>query len=234
MSHLLHRRHHLAWALVLVVVLVLGSIYHYSVTARLEKRIAALENATPPVSTPSPEKTPTTQPEAPVASADDNYTNTNFGYSLTYPASLQLKVYNPENASIGLISGSGDTETVDGKVALRAISAANAAEKKMGMDDFIFQKVKLLCDADGGGVSVSCPKKLSSKPLALTSGLSAYTLTLQKEEKAIGPEAFNTKSEAVFFVVDLSTANQRAILVIHPIGDGTVEQSRAVALTVKR
>lgn len=230
-----HRRHHLAWALVLVVVIVLGAVYHYSVTARLEERITALESAQPAPSVPSAgNNAATPQPETPAMPAESSYTNSNFGYSLSYPANLQLKAYNPENATIGLISGSGDTETVDGKTGIRAVSSSGGAEKKMKLEDFIFQKVKLLCDADGAGVSVSCPKKLSLVPLTLDSQLPAYTLTLQKEEKATGPEAFNTKSEAVFFVVDLSTANQRAILIIYPVGDGSVEQSRAVTLTVKR
>lgn len=224
----------MAWALILIIVVILGGVYHYAVVAELEKRITLLETNTPaqsPAASPVPATAPVAQP---AAAASATYTNSNYGYSLEYPAALQLKAYNPENATIGLISGSGDTETVDGKTALRAVSADNAAEKKMKFDDFVFQKVKLLCDADGGGVSVSCPKKLSLKPLELASKLDGYALTLQKEEKSIGPEAFDTKSDAVFFVIDLSTANQRSILVVYPVGDGSVAAAQAVAASVRR
>lgn len=225
----------MAWALVLIIVIILGSVYHYSIVAELEKRITTIElNKAPQAAQTPPATQPTPAPEQAPSDQTVTYANTNYGYSLGYPANLQLKAYNPENATIGLISGSGDTETVDGKTAVRIISADNAAEKKSKLEDFIFQKVKLLCDADGGGVSVSCPKKLSLKPLALASGLNGYTLTLQKEEKSIGPEAFDTKGEAVFFVIDLSTANQRSILAVYPVGDGSVAQAQSVALTVKR
>lgn len=229
-----HHRHHATWALVLIIVVVLGSIYHFSVVSKLEKRISDLESVKQSAASAQPAGQPSNNETAAPAPELNTYENTSFGYSLLYPKNLDLKEYNARYATIGHVSGSGDSEVVDGKTGLTAFLADNAADKKLKLDDYIFQRVKSLCDADGAGISTSCPKRLSQKPLKLESELPAYILTLEKEEKAMGPEAFNNKSDAVFFVVDLSTSAKRALLVIYPVGDGTVEAARTIAESVKR
>lgn len=234
---LFHRSHKrkmlLSIIIIIFVILIIGGLWnwHLGKVHKLEDRIKELEKKPLDVSTPN---IPDEHQPVPVSEQTKSYTNTTFNYTLDYPDNLQIKNYNNANATIGIINNSGSDEYIGGKVNMAVITAKTNADNKMTLEKFIFNNTKLLCDADGGGVSVSCPRQKDNKALALTSGLPAYTLTLEREEKTIGPEASTSKSEAVFFVVNLGTDQKKSILILYPVGDGTIELAKQVAQSVRQ
>ncbi len=235
--HPFHRQHPARpWAittLILLILLVLGAVRHIQVVNKFHQEIKTLK-ANPSAAAPA---TPVTQTPPATDEPDPEttaYANTRYNYQLAYPKNYQIKEYQPDRATIGLITGGGEDELVNGKVELAVMTPNTGAEAKLKLKDFMFNRIKLLCDADGGGVSVTCPSQKNLKSLTIASGLPAYALTLAKEERTFGPEASVIKDEAVFFVVDLSANNKRTILVIHAVGDGTAAQAEAVMKSVKQ
>ncbi len=232
--HRSHKQKTLFITIIIVfIVLIVGALlnWHFSKVKKLEDKIRELEKK--PLDISSLEIPEQHQPIS-INGETKSYSNSAYNYSLEYPANLEIKNYNDTNSTIGIIGKSGAEEFINGKVNLIVTSSTTAAEKNMALEKFIFNSTKLLCDADGGGVSVSCPKQKNIQPLQTTSGISAYTLTLTREEKTLGPEASTMTTEAVFFVVDLSTEKNRSILIIYPVGDGTIELAKKITESVKR
>lgn len=230
--HLHHSHTKKIIGLVLLLVVIGGGWYWYAHKVNdLEKRLNELQQA--PLSS-QPAGLPEQHQPLPSEQHTTLYNNATYHYQVAYPDNFQLKEYNKENAVIGTIDTVNGEENVNGKVNLTVITAKTAAEKKAKLEDFLFDRVKLLCDADGGGVSVRCPKKISLTSLAIPSGLPAYTLTLQREEHTVGPEASVLTDESVFLAVDISSGEQKTILVIYPVGDGTDELAKAIAQSTSR
>ncbi len=228
-----HRSRMLTLGIIIIIILGALAIYQRIVITALSKELHEMRSKSPAAVTPA---TPGSPISTPAEATKDVaiFSNATYNFSLAYPKQYQIKEYNATTATIGYITGSGDLENVAGKTNVIVVPAKNAADSSSKLQDFIFKNVKLLCDADGGGVSLSCPRQKNLTPMKLASGLAGYVLTLEQEEKTIGPEASITKTEAVFFITDISSNNKRAILVTYPVGDGTIELARQVAETIKR
>jgi cytoskeletal protein RodZ len=232
--HHTHKRKILLSVIITVsVILIFGGLWkwHVSEIHQLEDKIKDLEKKPLDISS---SETPDQHQPVSLNGETKSYTNSTYDYTLEYPVNLQIKNYNDTNSTIGVISQSGNEEYVNGKVSISVESGKTSSENSMTLEKFIFSKAKLLCDADGGGVSVSCPKQKNIQKLETTSGLSAYTLTLLREEKTIGPEASTSTSESIFYIVDLSTDKARSILILYPVGDGSIELTKQVAESVQR
>lgn len=232
--HRSHKQRPLFITIIIVfIVLIVGGLlnWHFSKVRKLEDRIKELEKKPLDISS---LKIPEQHQPISVNGETKSYTNSTYNYTLEYPTNLQIKNYNDTNSTIGIIGKSGDEEFVNGKVNLMVVSGVTTADKTIALEKFIFNSTKLLCDADGGGVTVSCPKQKNIQPLQTASGLPAYTLTLTRQEKTFGPEASTISTEAIFFVVDLSTDKNRSILIIYPVGDGTTELAKKLAESVRR
>lgn len=213
-------------SIIFVILLGTGLYWHFSKVGQLEKQIAQLESETQ-----SP-ATPTTSSENPSNMSEaKTYTNEDYQYILRYPSHLTLTPYTSEKAVLGVGS---QGESSNEQVTITVLEAKTNAEKKLSVTDFIEKRVKLLCDASGGGVSVTCPEQKSLEPLSLASGLSAYTLTLERQERTIGPEASVETDEVLFFVVDISTEGNTQLVVIYPVGEGSSEVARTIAESVSR
>ncbi len=222
---------------ILVLLLAAGIWYHEDTLGRAESRLRDASAELARVngdSAPVPETpTPSTGTAEPDTTELASYTSKAYNFSVMYPAAYEFKVYNDKNMTIGNVTGSGIEEIVDGKVDLSIATADTTEESRSGIEDFIFNKAKLLCDADGRGAHISCPRQKSIEPLKLASGLSAYTLTLEEETEITGPEASLTKQDRRMYVVDLGKNSKRKILIIKAVGDGTDQMAEKVALSVK-
>lgn len=228
-----HRSRLLTVAAIIIIILGALAIYQRVIITALSKELHEMRSKSATAVPAAAPETPVTTP-AETTKSLANFSNATYNFSLAYPKQYQIKEYNSTTATIGYITGSGDLENIDGKTNVIVVPAKSTADSSSKLQDFIFKNVKLLCDADGGGVSLSCPRQKSLTPMKLASGLPGYVLTLEQEEKTIGPEASITKTEAVFFITDISTNNKRAILVTYPVGDGGIELARQVAETIKR
>lgn len=214
--------------LVFIVILGAGLYWHFSEVSRLEKQISQFGREESPS---VPSDTSNENPPLPNDAETKSYSNETYDYTLRYPSHLNLTTYTAAKSVIG--SGNlSQGEVANDQVTITVLEAKTTAEKKLSVQDFIESRVKLLCDANGGGVSVTCPKQKSLEPLTLASGLSAYTLTLERQEKTIGPEASVVTDETVFFVTDISGDSETKLLVIYPIGEGTPELARTIIETV--
>lgn len=232
-----HRHHQnkpLLITIIIVFVLLIGAgllNLHYRTVNKLEERIRELEKKPlddAAITIPNQEELVTFNGET------KSYTNTVYNYTLNFPANLQIKNYNDTNSTIGIIGKSGAEEFINGKVNLTIASSSTKADKNMTLEKFIFNSSKLLCDADGGGVTISCPEQKNIQPFETASGLNAYTLTLTRQESTIGPEASTISTEAVFYIIDLSTKKDRSILIINTVGDGTNELAKSIAESVRQ
>lgn len=217
---------------VFIILIIGGSLnWHFSKIKKLEDKIKELEKI--PLDISSLEIPEEHQPIS-INGETKSFTNSKYNFTLDYPINLQIKNYNEENSTIGIIGKSGNEEFVNGKVSFVIASSSITTKKTTPIEKFIFNSTKLLCDADGGGVSVSCPKQNNIQPLQTTSGLSAYTLTLTRQEKTFGPEASTVSTEATFFIVDLSNEKNQTILIVYPVGDGTTELAKKITESVRQ
>lgn len=232
--HRSHKTKHLLIVILSVLFLLIVGVawnWHFSKIRQLEDRIKELEKSPISIST---SDIPESHETIPLNEQHNSFTNSANNFSFEYPQDLQLKNYNDTNLTVGNISTSNGEEYIAGKTNLTVISESSADDKKMSLEQFIFNKTKILCDADGGGVSVSCPTQKELKQISTVSSLPSYALLLEREEKTFGPEASNNKSEATFFIVDLSNNNTKKILVIYPVGDGSIELAKQITESVQR
>lgn len=235
--HFFHRHHQnkpLLITILVIFILLIGAgllNLHYSKVNKLEERIKELEKKPLNDSTIT---IPNQEEPVIINGETKSYTNAAHNYTLDFPVNLQIKNYSDTNSTIGIIGKSGAEEFVNGKVNLTVATSTSSADKKMALEKYIFNTTKLLCDADGGGITVSCPEQKNIQPLETTSGVEAYTLTLTRQESIIGPEASTISTEAIFYIVNLKTEKDRSILIINSVGDGTNELAQSIAKSVRQ
>ncbi|HRH33256.1 MAG TPA: hypothetical protein PK720_03930 [bacterium] len=206
-------------------------INHYQTTIqKLELRITELEKNSSQPNNPGDNKSNNPNPED--SDSRVSYANSKYHYNLRYPANLEIKVVNDKRAFVGVIDTSTEDEYVAGKVQFLILEDKEISNLKSKFEETSFNSIKKLCDADGSGASISCPRKKSFAPLTITSGLSAYTLTLEQDTKTFVPTEVVTSDERQFYIVDLSLKNTSTILVIYAIGDGTNELAKQIAESV--
>lgn len=224
--HRSHRRHLIFIGL--GIVLIATGLYYYNQKINLlQRKINELQTQLLKTASTSTVSTTTDQ-------ATESYNNTTYHYRLLYPKNFNLKIYSEERAMITDRDVKGNEESDNGKVNIIVVESKTTAEKKMILEDFIFNTTKNVCNTEGGGIVVTCPRKKNLTPLIIPSGLTTYALTLERQEKTFGPEASTLIDEATFFAIDLSTEKQQAILIIYPIGDGTVELAKKITETISR
>ena len=163
-----------------------------------------------------------------------SYKNSQYNYSLQYPSNLQIQTINGEVSNIGLLDSSISSDYIAGKTSLHIRQGKKMNNSKDTIEETVFNLVKPLCDADGRGASISCPRKKDFQPLILPSGLPAYTLTLEQDTRTVVPEVSVITDVKIFYVIDLSTNNIPTFLTIYPIGDGTNQLAEQIAMTVSK
>lgn len=160
------------------------------------------------------------------------YENSQYNFNLQYPRNLQIQTINAEVSNIGLLDPTISSDYIAGKTRLHIRQGNKTNNLKDDIEEIVFNLVKPLCDADGRGASISCPRKKDFQPLTLPSGLSAYILTLEQDTRTVVPEESVITDEKIFYIIDLSTDNIPTFLTIYPIGDGTDQLAKQIALTV--
>lgn len=214
---------------ILIIVIGIGLYWHNTEVNRLQERIHTLESNTNS-KTPTPD-----QPEVqPSNNFSNTYNNSTYAYGLRYPDNFDLTAYNDEHVIIGVSNPFNQDEPLNAKVETKVLIAKNSAETNSNVESFLNQQAQNLCETSGGGVSITCPRQKNLTPLTLGSGLTAYVVTLERQERILGPEASTLIDEAVYFFVDLSNSQKRIILALYPVNDGTVEITRSIAETVSQ
>ncbi len=139
------------------------------------------------------------------------YKNSVNNFELTYPADLDVKEYNDDMATIGVVSD----DAVDGKADIRVITAQGEAGQTM--QDAVADQLKNLCAADGPESSLSCTTTLSTEPFATDSGDEGFILMLNGELKHIKSGTVESVPHGPYYVLPLATsATISKVLVIMP------------------
>lgn len=151
--------------------------------------------------------------------------------TFSYPKNLQIKEYNEGTLTVGFISGSGIDELVDGLVEIRVIKAEEE-DTNMDFQEFIMEKIPLFCDADGAGVSISCPKKINEEELATLGGLTGYTITMNQKEESFGPNAFVENSDRTFYAV-MFEEDPIIAFIVYPTNESSAEIAKNIAASLR-
>jgi len=158
----------------------------------------------------------------------ETYTNPVYKYSFDYPAKYTLRVGSDRGQYL-----------VD--QASTSVVFAEPEDADLSFADFMFKRVKLLCDADGVGGSVTCPK-YAKNPVAFktTSGLTAYTLVFVEQSTEIdknGKDISVANRDKTIYAIDLGVGpaltggKTRIILAVLPIN---LEVAKNLTLSVKK
>lgn len=206
-------------------------VNHYQTTIeKLELRIVELEKNSSLSNNPNNSQSNNSNPQQNDSSV--SYANSTYHYTLRYPANLKIKVVSDKNAFVGVIDTSTEDEYVAGKVQFLIVEGPEISNLKSKLEETSFNSIKKLCDADGAGASISCPRKKSFTPLTIASGLPAYTLTLEQDTKTFVPTEVTTTDDRQFYIVDLSSDTTPTLLVIYAVGDGTNELAKQITESV--
>jgi hypothetical protein len=139
------------------------------------------------------------------------YKNSVNNFELTYPSDLDIKEYDDDMATIGVVS----KDAVDGKADIRVITAQGEAGQTM--EDAVADQLKNLCAADGPESSLSCTTTLSTEPFATEAGDEGFILMLNGELKQIKSGTVESVPHGPYYVLPLATsATISKVLVIMP------------------
>jgi len=143
-------------------------------------------------------------PGAPAAAAMKTYTNTTYGYSLSYPASLSVEEYPNGDAVIGDITD----QNVNGVAETHVLSLSNTPSN-VSDNDFVQAAAKQLanyCAADGPTGSFSCAGVASSTAFTTTNGTNGYELYLNGEMNNFQTKQKSSVLKGPYFVFPLNTS----------------------------
>lgn len=147
------------------------------------------------------------------------YTNQTYKYSFEYPKQYNLKVNSDLSQYIV------DRDYV-------SVIVGNKADETVSFSDFMFNKVKLICDADGKTASISCPK-YASEPTSFktTTGLTAYKLVFVKQTITINPSKTTNTNKTVYAVNLNGSSKNKLLLIVEPV-DSDLTLAKNIALSV--
>jgi hypothetical protein len=160
------------------------------------------------------------------------YENAAHGFSITYPATLDLLEYTPDMAAIGTQIPDG----IDGVVDVRVMIVMG--EPGESYEDALARELANLCAADGPDSSFSCTGVARTQPFAGAQGAEGVELFLAGALTERGTGAVTTIEKGPYyaFVLD-GGATATKVLVVHaPLNQSAAEADaatiRAVAETV--
>jgi hypothetical protein len=137
------------------------------------------------------------------AGGEKNYTSSPYGYGLSYPAACGLKA-TAEGAYLDVSYQGRRLLTIS----VRCLDETQKAERKGTPDlwkEFMVERAKLSCDADGPDGTVYCKKVERENTRKTTSGLRVIELYLQQRRESYGPPLKITSSTVgPIYAVDIS------------------------------
>jgi hypothetical protein len=147
------------------------------------------------------------------------YENAAYGYSLSYPDTLQVKEYTPEDTVFGNIAG----DSVDGVAEARVMTVeGNSGEQ---FTEALARQLENLCAADGPTGSFSCTGVETSEPFTTTAGVNGTKLYLRGEMKDFATGSTTGVSKGPYYAFVLKTsASASQVLVLHaPLNKSAAE-----------
>lgn len=161
------------------------------------------------------------------------YRNTDHGFSLTYPATLDILEYTDDMASIGTLIEGGIASVVDVRV---AIIQGEPGESFM---EAAARNLSNLCAADGPESSFSCTGVERSAPFVSTSGVIGLEVYLTGELTTLDTGAVQAVSKGPFYVFLIQgDASVSKVLIVHAplnqnVSESDVEAIKTVAASIE-
>jgi len=145
-----------------------------------------------------------------------SYTNTTYGYTFRLPEPYEVMEYTPENISVGTPVGEGFESEVD--VAYMESGEEGAYEN---FEEFLFERTRLLCAADGPDESLDCTRIARIRTLETSDGESGYELMLELTRRTHSTGEMATSTYGPLFAFDVSERDPEsayaAIVVYQPL-----------------
>jgi hypothetical protein len=158
---------------------------------------------------------PTLEPE-PAELALEEYHNVAYGYTVRFPDTLQVHVYAAEH----LVLGSALNDVFDASVQLGRTPARPDEPRPASCEAFAEQQARLLCAADGPGMTARCTDVIARSRFRTNEGLEGVVFRLRHEVVSLPDyELIEESSRGPFHALDLSQQVPNAwfaTLLVHP------------------
>lgn len=163
----------------------------------------------------APDLLPWFKRDAEIPQAWKIYRNDTYGYSFAYPRNGQLEAYTPQ-----VIALASTTPQESSTVAEVSVIEASEGVSYTNFEDFLYERTRLMCAADGPEVSISCTTVQQEQRFENSAGISGVVYYLEEIHTSLRDNSISSTSvEGPFFAFDLSTTvprQQFLALVIHP------------------
>lgn len=162
----------------------------------------------------------------------NTYQNTDHGYTLTYPGTLDILEYTPDMATIGTRTEGGIDGIADVRV---AIIQGNPGETFMAAAS---RSLATLCDADGPESSFTCTGLDRGMPFLTSKGAPGFEVYLKGALRTLSTGAVETVQKGPYYVFLMQgDAGASKVLVVHaPLNQTALEADadaiRAIAKSV--
>jgi hypothetical protein len=171
-------------------------------------------------------------PAEPAPAAVKTYANGTYGYSLSYPATLDVQEYLPEDVVFGHIDG----DMVEGVAEARVVTVEGEPGKSFA--EAAADQFKNLCAADGPTGSLSCVGLKSADPFTTDSGVSGWRIVLIGEMTRFGTGTTTTtvfdKGPFYAFVATTSASATSAVVIHAPLNQSLEEADTATIEDIAR
>lgn len=141
-------------------------------------------------------------------------TNPAYGYAFQYPDTLDFHAYSSDDVAIGRKTEDGFTAVLEAGV-FKAEDDSPAA-----YEDFVADRARTLCAADGPGTSLRCTDVQQRIPFETETGLTGSAFYLKHETVDVASGTVSAQSgRGPFFVFNLSAnvpSARHAVLIIRP------------------
>jgi hypothetical protein len=158
------------------------------------------------------------------------YTSPTYGYTVSYPDSMDLREFTPADVAIGYAAGDG----FDVRIEL----AVESGVADGGFDEFVRERARLACAGEGPGISIRCTDVTSRGPLKSEGGLKGeiLDLVLERAETPGGP-AVERAPRGPFVAFDLTEPGDSLARVLFVRSPATLDPWHAneqVVLSIAR
>lgn len=172
---------------------------------------------------------------SPVAETTQAYQNAIYGYSLSYPSTLDYIEYLPENVVFGKTDSEGN---IEGVAEVRVMNISG--EPGESFEDAVARELMNLCAADSPSITFSCTGIEQSQPFTTDSGITGTVLYLRGELRNLSTNEVEIVGKGPYFVfATRSSATGSQAIVVHPPlnlsaaeADSTAIRSIADSLTI--
>lgn len=130
-----------------------------------------------------------------------SYANTTYGYQFKYDQPYTVNEYTAERVDVGQANGTGG---FDALAAVEIVESGEGGGYK-DFNDFVIEKAKLLCDADGPDESLYCRNAIATETGVTNMGLSALRVDLELTYENRATKEVATSTFGSVYAVDIGS-----------------------------